>query len=337
LSLSFRTAPRHPGALLVKVLGAAAVIASVVISVILTSPHHSPGAASRPGVSPSGKPGRTPPVNVRLSTTPGSYLGVYEKGVPASYGQVDRFARATGRQPNIVLYYSQWHDPFQPRFAMQARSHGAIPFIQMEPWQISMAAIASGRSDAYLTAYARAVARYRYPVLLGFGHEMNGTWYPWGWTRASPVTWIAAWRHIVTLFRREGAKNVTWIWTVNEEGPGEAPLRDYWPGARYVGWVGITGYLFLPQETFHSAYAPTITALRTFIHRPILISETAVGQIAGQARNIPGLFSVIRAYHLLGFVWFDRNQNSGPYHQLWRLEGHRAAMQAFRLALRHYG
>ena len=26
---------------------------------------------------------------------------------------------------------------------------------------------------------------------------------------------MAAWRHIVTVFRQQGADNVTWLWTVN--------------------------------------------------------------------------------------------------------------------------
>ena len=26
---------------------------------------------------------------------------------------------------------------------------------------------------------------------------------------------VAAWRHIVTVFRALGARNVTWLWTVN--------------------------------------------------------------------------------------------------------------------------
>ena len=276
------------------------------------------------------------PVRVRLSAGPATYLGVYERGVPGSYAPVERFARTIGRQPNLVLYYSGWGDPFQVRFATQARVHHAIPFIQMEPWHTSMAAIASGRSDAYLAFYAQAVAAYRYPVLLGFAHEMNGNWYPWGWTHADPATWIAAWRHIVTLFRRAGARNVTWIWTANQEGPGDAPLRAYWPGRKYVDWVGITGYLFFPQQTFAGNYVSTIAGLRRFVNRPILISEAAVGQLAGKASKIPGLFSVIRAYRLLGFVWFDEAQHAGPYHQDWQLEGHPAAIRAFRRALRRY-
>ena len=44
---------------------------------------------------------------------------------------------------------------------------------------------------------------------------MNGTWYSWGYQHTSPAAFVAAWRHIVTVFRAVGAWNVTWLWTVN--------------------------------------------------------------------------------------------------------------------------
>lgn len=94
--------------------------------------------------------------------------------------------------------------------------------------------------------------------------------------------------------------------------------------------------LYFSQESYFGNYRPTIRAVRRFAHRPILVSETAVGQVAGQAAKIPGLFSLIRAFRLLGFVWFDVAQHAGPYHQDWRLEGHPAAVAAFRHALRQY-
>ncbi len=326
-----RRATIRPGSVAVSVVGVVAVAATAAATILLTAPRGHSGASS----GPAHHAPRTlrAPLATRLRATADSYLGVYERGVPRSYSAVDVFARAIGRQPNLVLSFSGWNDPFQVPFADQARSHDAIPFIQMEPRGVGLAAIAAGRSDGYLISYARAVADYRYPVVIGFGHEMNGPWYPWGWTKVSPAVWVAAWRHVVTVFRRAGALNVTWIWTANVEGPGDGPLRAYWPGRRYVDWIGITGYLYFRLDTFAGTYGPTITAVRRFTHRPILISEAAAGQVAGQAAKIPGLFSLVRKDHLLGFVWFDAAQKSGIYHQDWRLEDHPAAISAFRRQL----
>jgi hypothetical protein len=329
-----RAATGRQGSLAVSAIGVAAVAVTALTTILLTAPRDHSAASSVPAHHAQ-RPLRAPQA-ARLHATPDSYLGVYERGVPRSYSAVDVFARAIGRQPNLVLSFSGWNDQFQAGFADQARSHHAIPFIQLEPRGTGLAAIAAGRFDVYLVSYARAVATYRRPVVLGFAHEMNGPWYPWGWTHVSPALWVAAWRHVVTVFRRAGARNVTWIWTANVEGPGDGPLRAYWPGRRYVDWIGITGYLFFSQDTFTGTYGPTITAVRRFAHRPILISEAAVGQVAGQAAKIPGLFSLVRNDHLLGFVWFDAAQNFGIYHQDWRLEDHPAAVSAFRRQLSRY-
>ena len=146
---------------------------------------------------------------------PGSYLGVYAAGAPASYAGVTAFTRTTGVRPRLVVYYSGWLEPFRTSFATTAAKHGAVPLVQIDPTGISLAAIASGRYDAYLATYAQAVRAYREPVILSFGHEMNGTWFSWGYRYTSPAVFVAAWRHIVTLFRAVGTRNVTWLWTVN--------------------------------------------------------------------------------------------------------------------------
>ena len=69
---------------------------------------------------------------------------------------------------------------------------------------VSLAAIASGRYDAYLRSYAAAVKAFGSQVILSFGHEMNGYWYSWGYRHTSPAAFVAAWRHIVTVFRAVG-------------------------------------------------------------------------------------------------------------------------------------
>ena len=65
--------------------------------------------------------------------------------------------------------------------------------------------IASGSYDGYLSAYAEAVRAYRHPVILSFGHEMNGNWYSWGYRNTSPAVFVAAWRHIVQTLPGTGS------------------------------------------------------------------------------------------------------------------------------------
>jgi hypothetical protein len=228
------------------------------------------------------------------------------------------------------MYYSGWFVPFPAAFAATAASNGAVPLVQMDPDKISVAKIAAGRYDGYLSAYAEAVRAYRHPVIISFGHEMNGNWSTWGYQNTSPKVFVAAWRHIVTLFRNLGASDVTWLWTVNiiddtQQGKIPAPA-PWWPGSSYVTWVGIDGYYLKPNWQFAPLFGPTIARVRALTRDPILIAETGATAFAGQPAKIADAFAGIHAYGLLGLVWFDSTNMKG---QDFSLSG-AAAMTAFR-------
>jgi len=269
-----------------------------------------------------------PSRSIILPTKPGTYFGVYATHVPDSYAGVSAFATVTGVRPRLAVYYSGWREPFRTAFAATAAKDGVVPLVQIEPTRVSLVAIASGRYDAYLSSYAESVRAYPHPVILSVGHEMNGSWYSWGYRHASPSAFVAAWRHIVSVFRAAGANNVTWLWTVNivhdsqnRRIPRPGP---WWPGSSYVTWVGIDGYYYNSSRKFAPLFGPTIAAVREFTRDPILIAETAVAPAAGQPEKISDLFGGIRSYGLLGFVWFD-----APGSQDWRLSSP-AAIAAFR-------
>jgi mannan endo-1,4-beta-mannosidase len=249
------------------------------------------------------------PLPVNLPPASGSYLGVFADGVPNSYKGVTAFTKTTGAKPDVVMYYSGWYVPFPTGFANTVANNGAVPLVQMDPDKASVAGIASGRYDGYLSEYAEAVRAYRHPVILSFGHEMNGGWYPWGYRKTAPAVFVAAWRHIVNLFRALGAQNVTWLWTVNiinDAHGGSIPRpTQWWPGSAYVNWVGIDGYYLKPSWKFAPLFGPTIGAVRQLTDDPILIAETGAVPAAGQPAKIANLFAGVQQYGLLGFVWFD--------------------------------
>jgi mannan endo-1,4-beta-mannosidase len=277
---------------------------------------------------------RPPPAHAALPPRTQSYLGVYEDGAPPDYQPVANFAKAAGGQPNLVGYYSGWAEPFAMSFAEQIRNHGATPYVQIDPTYASVAAVAAGTYDGYLRSYADSVRNFRDPVVIGFGHEMNATTYSWGYKHLPPATFVAAWRHIVTLFRQQGAGNVTWLWTVNAgQGGSGPPISLWWPGARYVTWVGIDGYYYRPSDTFKRVFGGTIGQVRKLTTLPVLLSETAVGPRTGQFGKISNLFSGMRAYRVLGLVWFDKHQHDGILHQDWRIEGNFQATTAFQLGV----
>ena len=240
-------------------------------------------------------------------------------------------------QPNLVGYFSGWAEPFDRAFADSVSAHGAVLLVQIDPTYAPIAQIAAGDYDSYLRAYADSVRGYGRPVVIGFGQEMNGTWYPWGYNHVSPATFVAAWRHLVNVFRGQGAENVTWLWTINGNRPTGGtipPLSSWWPGRQYVTWVGVDGFYYRSSDTFSTVFGKTIQQVRGFTHQPVLLSETAVGPAAEQFIKIPQLFSGMVRYRTLGLVWFDMNQHAGIYHQDWRIEDNQNAADAFRLGVR---
>ena len=273
------------------------------------------------------------PAHAHLKASSASYLGVYEPGVPPNYGPITTFARTVQKQPNLVGYYSGWAQPFAFSFAQKLHSHHMIPYVQIDPAYASVAAIAAGTYDGYLRAYADSVRTYAHSVVIGFGHEMNATWYSWGYKHVPQATFVAAWRHIVTLFRQEGAENVTWLWTINQDSPSTGPIATWWPGQAYVTWVGIDGYYLKQSDTFDSVFGHTISQVRRFTKKPVLLSETAVGPDANRSAKIIDLFSGIAKNNVLGLVWFDYKHDRGFVSQDWHIEGNAPATAAFSLGV----
>jgi mannan endo-1,4-beta-mannosidase len=281
-----------------------------------------PSFGGQPGAAGSASSKR---VYARLPANPASYLGVYESAGPRSYAPFVTFGKIMNHPPNLAIYYSGWKEPFQTVFADAAVANGATPMVQIDPSGTALNDIADGSYDAYLVSYAKAVHTWGKNVIIGFGHEMNGDWYSWGYRHTSPAAFVAAWRHIVSLFRAEGDFNVTWLWTVNiinTRGGIPSPAR-WWPGDSYVTWVGIDGYYSKPYWRFAPLFGPTLKAVRALTLDPILISETGAVSSPAQPAQVTDLFAGIHSYGLLGFVWFDADKNRD-----WRVNSP-AAVAAF--------
>jgi hypothetical protein len=311
------------------ILGAATTAAVVITK---SSPSH---ASSPAPDSPAWH--RLHPVYVQpLPVRQQAYLGAYEPASPYSYSGMKLFAHTAGRTPNLALYYSGWWEPFRTSFAQEAYAAGATTVVQINPSnlprnKVSMVGIVAGEYDSYLESFADQVASFGHQVVIGFGHEPDGYWYPWSESSVSPSVWVAAWQHIVELFRQQGADNVTWLWTVNVLGNQTHPLSAWWPGASYVNWVGIDGYYQHPDASYAQVFGPTIVAIREFTGAPILIAETAIGTIGNEPSQIADMFAGTRIYGILGFIWFDMNVTGESY----RLEGDRT-IAVFRRLIRRW-
>jgi mannan endo-1,4-beta-mannosidase len=263
------------------------------------------------------------------------FIGVYQPNSPGSYSQVSDFARLTGFSPRILSYYSTFTQPFNAAFAVQAQADGATVLVQWQPRGTTSGAVASGADDAYIHQFAQDVSSDDRQVIISYGQEMNGNWYPWGFGTDTPATYIAAWQHIWNIFAQEGVHNVTWLWGPNIQYGGGPPLSQWYPGDAYVTWVGLDGYFGHPADTFASLFAPSVKELRTFTQKPLLIAESGVTGAAGAAQ-LAELFAGAAQAGAIGVVYFDEAQTGDAMHQDWLLEHNPANLAAFRDAVDVY-
>lgn len=258
----------------------------------------------------------------------GRYLGYSVPGFPPDPANLLSLQHGTETQPDLISTYTTVGASFDAEAAWAITSLGALPVIQLDPDRVPLATIASGREDGWLRSYAQSVAAFGQPVVIGFAHEFNGPWWPWSFEHETPKVFVAAWRHIVTVFRQEGASNVIWMWTVNVSGPSTTALAPWWPGSHYVNWVGLDGYFYLPTETFSNVFDPTIGQVQKFTRAPVLINETGANPASGRVRAITNLFkSVASTPEVIGLIWFDYDKFKN--HD-WRIDDDPAALAAFR-------
>src|SRR5207253_7454061 len=134
------------------------------------------------------------------------------------------------------------------------KQHRIVPFIRMMPrstWKknapdpvYKMQSIIDGKFDTSLREWARAARDLnfdedldnRIPLMVEFGAEVNGDWFPWngkhnGGSSAKkygdpkladgPERYRDAYRHIIDLFRAEGVDNITWVFHVDSQASPE--------------------------------------------------------------------------------------------------------------------
>lgn len=216
-------------------------------------------------------------------------IGVYLPNAEEDPSLIDRYASSIGRQPAIVSLYRDWSTPLMNWEILEAIStRGAIPMITWEPWRnwsqgVSLRSIAEGTEDPYIASAAREAAVWGRPIFLRFAHEMNGGWYPWGRVAGNtPALYRTAWRHIVELFRRLGARNVRWVWTPYLEGEHQHPFRRYYPGDKWVDWAGLDGFNWGPRfVSFGKLFQSSYDTLVGMTAKPLIVAETGSAEYGG--------------------------------------------------------
>lgn len=286
---------------------------------------------------------------VGAAVTPAGYngkWGVYAPDFPGTLATVQTLQAEVGRRANYVMWYVHWAGPYSGLNLSDlatVAANGSTPVIT---WMsddptgattITDAAIASGRYDSYIRAWARGLQSYGRPVLLRFDHEMNGNWYGWspGVNGNTSAAYVAAWRHVYNLFASVGARNVTFVWSPNVDYNGATPLASLYPGDAYVGLVGVDGYNWGPLDghswqTPQQVFGPTLNELSALTTRPQMITEVGSTSDGGdKAAWISSFFSMIENDRAVtGFVWFDSDKETD-----WQIGSSSSTLAAFKSGL----
>lgn len=277
----------------------------------------------------------------------GRVFGLSAAGPDAGLVAAQNSAATVGRHLDVVNSFSawQWRKPLPTKQLREISASGATPEITWEPWDprqgvdqpgYSLAAIASGQYDSYIRSWATSAASYRLPILLRFGHEMNGSWYPWSTSRnhGSAAGYIAAYRHVHDVFAGAGAVNVRWVYSpATTSHPADA-----YPGAAYVDIIALDGYnggTDVPSlggwKTPAQIFDATLAAISPIsLGKPIWINETASSEHGGdKAAWIGNLVSYLKQKGIVGLIWFDIAKETD-----WRLASTNSANASAASALR---
>ena len=211
--------------------------------------------------------------------------GRFYLGVDSSGGTLAAYDAAIGvSQPAVFGAYTSGDDGSVAQVLGYSKDlSGTIPLVS---WGVDMrdGAITDGSKDAYLRAQAAAVVAYKKPVFIRLDWEMNGTWYPeWSRPAVSAGAYVAAWRHIWTVFHQAGATNAAFVWCPNVGEFGGQPWTDWYPGSAYADWVGLDAYPDPANLTADVSGTGGLDALARFAEqtgKPAMLAEWAPGEPA---------------------------------------------------------
>jgi hypothetical protein len=311
--------------------------------------------------------------------------GIYHAAYPDFGGTEDLvtskritgFESLVGKKITWAYFSNNWMDAsmggdglnFPKTSVAIISSLGRVPFIRMMPrsdWDeggpdevYTMTRIIEGEFDNQLRQWARDARATEIPLLVEFGTEVNGDWFPWngrycGGGRLDgygndtepdgPERFKDAYIHIIELFRDEGVGNITWFFHVDAFSSPDVSwnaMDRYYPGDDYIDWIGVSlygpqssteGWWDLFSEMMDDGVYESLLNIST--QKPIAILEFAVAEMndadhskAAWITDAMNAFISNRYPEIKAISWWHENFD-GTY--LLRLDTSQAALKAYR-------
>ncbi len=304
----------------------------------------------------------------------GAYTGAFidfgDTEDDVSLDDIEDFEKMVGKHQAIIASSSYWGEQTFPRANLDiVWRHGSLPLVFWSPWdqpyeqhlgpdRFSLKEIIAGKWDAYIDKWADGARDFGQPMIVAFGNEMNGDWFPWsGWYYGAnkpvpgqpdkwqgPETYKAAYRHVVDRVRARGADNIEWMFHANNYS---YPLDTwnfvpaYYPGSDYVDWLGLSVYGQQFNDEPWAAIPPLLDwpyeeLCRLDPKKPVMIAEWATGEFPHSGNKgewiKEGLDDFRRHYSRVkaAIYWHERWQNpDGSFSNL-HVNSSVEALQAYR-------
>jgi hypothetical protein len=203
----------------------------------------------------------------RVATPPvprtGAYFGAWRgpgPGRPTDLRQnMNAAERAIGRNYAIVHHYYDWGAAIPGSEDRWTATHGQIPMVSLcachfndgsvVPWST----IATGKEDLYLISIAQGFKSLARPAFFVFEAEPEAQ----VGVRGTATEYVAAWRHVVDVFRAQGTKNVAFVWATTAysfrpEAHQTALAESLYPGDDVVDWIASDPYNFYTDGAWRS-------------------------------------------------------------------------------------
>ena len=313
----------------------------------------------------------------------GAYTGAFmdfgDTEDEVSLEVIEDFEKMVGKHQAIIASSSYWGEQSFPTANLNLIwRHGSLPLVFWSPWdrpyeqnrgpdRFSLISIIEGKWDAYIDKWGDAAREFGHPMIVVFGVEMNGDWFPWSGTFYGADTWDEAhknwqgpenfrnaFRHVVDRVRARGAKNVQWMFHTNNYS---YPLDTwnfapaYYPGSAYVDWLGLSVY----GQQFKDEANPDIPSLVDWPYKelagldpqkPIMIAEWATGDFPFSVDEhgmrkpewIKQALELFRTRYprIKGAVyWHERWQNSDQSFSNLRVNSSIESLNAYREGVAH--
>lgn len=306
----------------------------------------------------------------------GAYTGAYidfgETEDAVTLEGIQDFENMVGKRQAIIAFSSFWGEQRFPWRSVQVIArHRAVPLIFWSPWdrpyveergpdRFNLDAILDGRWDEYMDSWADQARAFGRPILVSWGLEMNGNWFPWSGTyygageRLVPgdpdsgfkgqEKFRRAFRYVVDRVRARGADNILWGFHINSSTyPPEAwnQAAGYYPGPDYVDWLGasVYGKQFLEDDwfSFHQVMAAPYQELcRLDPGKPIVVAEWAVGEFPRSGSKAAWLMEAFEAMKVdyprvkAAVYWHERWQNPDKSYTNLRVNSSPESLEAYR-------